>query len=85
MVKSGILILETHGKLIRHIDDSISYEFVEKKISKHLPGDVVHIPPNMTHRFCADSEPVELIEVSTKHLDDVIRLEDDYGRGTINW
>jgi hypothetical protein len=33
----------------------------------------------MVHRFAA-KEPVELIEVSTADLDDVVRLEDRYGR-----
>jgi mannose-6-phosphate isomerase len=32
------------------------------------------------HRFEAGAERVELIEVSTPELDDVVRLEDDYGR-----
>jgi hypothetical protein len=32
------------------------------------------------HRFCATSEDVVLVEVSTPELDDVVRLEDDYNR-----
>jgi hypothetical protein len=32
------------------------------------------------HRFGAGDKYVELIEVSTPHLDDVVRLEDDYKR-----
>jgi mannose-6-phosphate isomerase-like protein (cupin superfamily) len=43
-------------------------------------GDTVHITPGMVHRFCADEQPVVLIEVSTPELDDVVRLEDNYGR-----
>ena len=44
-------------------------------------GEAYHIAPGIVHRFCAplDSD-VELIEVSTPHLDDVMRLEDDYSR-----
>ena len=44
------------------------------------PGSTCHIPPGTVHRFCAGRECVTLIEVSTIHLDDVVRLEDDYGR-----
>ena len=36
--------------------------------------------PNQVHRFGAGKEYVELIEVSTPHLDDVVRLADDYKR-----
>lgn len=43
------------------------------------PGQAVHIPPGTVHRFEAVEDSV-LLEVSTPHLEDVIRLEDDYGR-----
>lgn len=43
------------------------------------PGDVFHIAPNVRHRMTAVDD-VKIIEVSTPELDDVIRLEDDYGR-----
>ncbi len=43
------------------------------------PGDHRHIPPGRIHRFSA-LERCELIEVSSPELDDVIRLEDDFGR-----
>jgi mannose-6-phosphate isomerase len=42
-------------------------------------GDHMRIPGGRIHRFEA-IERCELIEVSTPELDDVIRLEDDYGR-----
>jgi mannose-6-phosphate isomerase len=44
-----------------------------------LPGTLVHIPTGTVHRFEAVEDSV-LLEVSTPHLDDVIRLSDDYGR-----
>ena len=45
------------------------------------PGDSYRIEPNTIHRFIAPREGfVELIEVSTPEIDDVIRLDDDYGR-----
>jgi mannose-6-phosphate isomerase len=43
------------------------------------PGQAVHIPPDTVHRFEALEDSV-LLEVSTPHLTDVIRLEDDYER-----
>ncbi len=43
------------------------------------PGEFARVPTRRRHRFEA-LERVELIEVSTPELDDVVRLEDDYGR-----
>ena len=44
-------------------------------------GESMRIQPGTIHRFCAPKlTHVKLIEVSTPEIDDVIRLEDDYGR-----
>jgi mannose-6-phosphate isomerase-like protein (cupin superfamily) len=43
------------------------------------PGASQRIETGRIHRFEAISD-VRLIEVSTPELDDVVRLEDDYGR-----
>ena len=43
------------------------------------PGDRVHVSPKTVHRMTA-IEDCEIIEVSTPELDDVVRLEDRYGR-----
>jgi mannose-6-phosphate isomerase-like protein (cupin superfamily) len=47
-------------------------------------GACYHCPPKTIHRMINDSSmnylPVKVLEVSTNHLDDVIRLEDDYKR-----
>src|SRR5271166_4391062 len=69
-VLKGHLILEI-GKAgeIRHLD---MHE-----------DDVYHCPAGTVHRMvCSKDEPeaVQVIEVSTNHLDDVVRLEDDYNR-----
>ena len=45
------------------------------------PGDVYHVRPGAIHRFTACDTDVILLEVSTNHLDDVVRIEDDYSRG----
>jgi len=42
-------------------------------------GEAFHVPPGTIHRFTAIEE-TDLVEVSTPHLADVVRLEDDFGR-----
>ncbi|HUY55462.1 MAG TPA: cupin domain-containing protein [Candidatus Nanopelagicaceae bacterium] len=44
------------------------------------PGESQRILPRLKHRMTATSGPVELCEVSTPELDDVVRLQDRYGR-----
>ncbi len=41
--------------------------------------DSFHCPPNTIHRMVAVTD-VDVVEVSTPDLDDVVRLEDAYGR-----
>jgi mannose-6-phosphate isomerase len=42
-------------------------------------GDSVHLPPRTRHRVTA-VEDTDIFEVSTPEMDDVVRLEDRYGR-----
>jgi len=49
------------------------------EVKELLEGEVFHITPGLRHRFEAHEE-VELLEVSTPELDDVVRLDDRYGR-----
>lgn len=42
-------------------------------------GETRHIPPGRRHRMTGITD-VEVFEVSTNHLDDVVRHSDDYGR-----
>jgi mannose-6-phosphate isomerase-like protein (cupin superfamily) len=44
-------------------------------------GDSLYIPAGRRHRFRAVTA-CRVIEVSTPELDDIVRLEDDYGRVT---
>ena len=62
--KVSITLEEKNGELIEHI--------------LH-PQQSIHIPCGCKHRIAAQ-EDSEIFEVSTPHLDDVIRHEDDYGR-----
>ena len=50
-------------------------------ITKVYPGEALHINVGQIHRFGANESSVEVIEVSTPYLEDVVRLEDDYDRG----
>lgn len=51
----------------------------EIEVMELLPGQSRHVPTGKIHRFEAVTA-TQLIEVSTPEVDDVIRLEDDYGR-----
>ncbi len=44
------------------------------------PGDAYHIPPHTRHRMISGPAGCDILEVSTPELDDVVRLEDRYGR-----
>jgi len=43
------------------------------------PGESFHITPGLRHRMVAETT-CEVLEASTPELDDVVRLEDRYGR-----
>jgi mannose-6-phosphate isomerase len=63
------------GRLLLHLEDDAGVMTVREL----GPGDSARVPVGRRHRFEA-AERVELIEVSTPELDDVIRVEDDFGR-----
>ena len=53
----------------------------DSRVAREMgPGESVHIAPGTVHRMTA-LEPTDIFEVSTPELDDVVRLEDRYGRG----
>ena len=43
-------------------------------------GESYHVAPGTRHRMVAGAAGCDLFEVSTAELDDVVRLEDRYGR-----
>ena len=63
------------GRLRLHLEDDDGAVQIEEL----GPGDHRRVATGRTHRYEA-LERVELMEVSTPELDDVVRLEDDYGR-----
>ena len=68
-LQSGRLLFETRGK-----DEPGELRQIEMK-----PGDVFHIAPGTLHRMTG-IEDCDILEVSTPELEDVVRLEDRYGR-----
>ena len=57
-----------------------SYYEGEEPLHEELgPLAPVHVVPGMRHRMEA-LEDTDIVEVSTPELDDVVRLEDRYGR-----
>ena len=51
----------------------------EREKLRLAPDESLHIVPRMKHRMIA-VEDCDVLEVSTPELDDVVRLEDRYGR-----
>jgi len=63
------------GRLLFEIGDD-GRNLVRREMQ---PGERVHITPKTIHRMTA-IEDSDIFEVSTPELDDVVRLEDRYGR-----
>ena len=59
------LVVEEDSRLVRH---------------QLRAGDCYHVQPLTRHRMIAGPEGCEFVEVSSPELDDVVRLEDRYGR-----
>ena len=59
------LLVEENGEIVRH---------------PLREGESYHVTPGTRHRMVAAPSGCELFEVSTPELDDVVRIEDRYGR-----
>ncbi|MGW8281696.1 MAG: cupin domain-containing protein [Gemmatimonadota bacterium] len=68
-VKHETLFLQSGRMLFTH----------GEQVFEWLPGEAIEIPPGTVHRMEAIEDSV-ILEVSTPQLDDVVRLEDRYGR-----
>jgi quercetin dioxygenase-like cupin family protein len=68
-------ILVVAGRLLLHHGESPD-SIVQQELGV---GDYFHVPAGLVHRFEALAD-TKLVEVSTPQLDDVVRVEDDYGR-----
>jgi len=67
-------ILLWSGRILMEIQEAAGLARREMQ-----PGDRLHITPGTIHRMTAIDDS-DIIEVSTPELDDVVRLEDRYGR-----
>ena len=67
-------VFVSSGKLLFEIE-------VDGKLTgrEMLPGEAAHVTPKTVHRMTA-LEDTDVLEASTPELDDVVRLEDRYGR-----
>lgn len=62
------------GRLLFEIQEG------ERLVKREMkPGERVHVSPKTVHRMTAIEES-DIFEVSTPELDDVVRIEDRYGR-----
>ena len=68
-------ILVSAGRLRLHLEDDEGTVVIEEL----GPGDHRHVATGRIHRYEA-IDRCTLVEVSTPELDDVVRLEDDFGR-----
>jgi mannose-6-phosphate isomerase len=62
------------GRLILVVDEGKGLHERELK-----PGESYHVRPGVKHRMIAITD-CDVLEASTPELDDVVRLEDAYGR-----
>lgn len=69
----------SQGKMKFMYDDSGDFSGKSVKEVILLPGDAHHIPVKAVHRMIA-VEDCYVFEVSTPQLQDVVRIEDSYGR-----
>ncbi len=73
LVQRGLLLFETRP----------AGEQGELRRLEMRPGDAFHITPGTLHRMTG-LEDTDIVEVSTPELEDVVRLEDRYGRAGTN-
>ena len=73
VVKDETIHLQ-RGELVLLVDEA--GVLVERKLA---PGESYHIKPGTRHRMIAVTD-CDVLEVSTPEVDDVVRLEDAYGR-----
>jgi len=70
--------LVQHGEMDLEIGEGASLRTLRMKAN-----DTFHCLPKTVHRMIAVTD-VDVVEVSTPELDDVVRLEDNYGREGTN-
>jgi mannose-6-phosphate isomerase len=74
LVKEETLLLLS-GRLLVELESQNG----TMEVREAATGQVFHIPPGCRHRMSA-LETSDVLEVSTPELDDLVRLQDDFGR-----
>ena len=69
---------ETLRVLVGAMDLEVGHDAARETL-RMSAGDTFHVRPGTVHRMIA-VEDTDVLEVSTPELDDVVRLEDVYGR-----
>jgi mannose-6-phosphate isomerase len=76
--KDEVAVMISGEMLIRYdLGDKILRERIVKS------GEVVHFPPGLVHQEEAITD-CEIIEASTPHFNDRVRMEESYGKGSPN-
>lgn len=85
------LSLQVHEEKCEHVTLVSGEAFIYVEDNNGLaefqltPMEPVHIPPGVAHRIMSSSRSdAVLVEVSTPQLDDIIRIDDDYGRADVH-
>jgi mannose-6-phosphate isomerase-like protein (cupin superfamily) len=73
-IKKDETMFLSKGKVILELPDNKESREIELK-----EGDSIRILPGTKHRINALADSY-IYEVSTPHMDDVVRFQDDYGR-----
>ena len=74
---SGRMLFEIAPEPLKDADDGRARAALTSREMK--PGEAVHVVPKTVHRMTAITD-CDIFEVSTPELQDVVRLEDRYGR-----
>ncbi len=74
---AGRMLFEIAPAPLKDADEATAAGPLTKREMK--PGEAVHVTPKTVHRMTAITD-CDIFEVSTPELQDVVRLEDRYGR-----
>ncbi len=83
--KGSKLSLQYHKvkeETLRLLSGEMDMELGDGKKHEMDVGDVFHVPPGTLHRMIAKLDCL-VMEVSTPEVEDIVRVEDDYGRQLI--
>ena len=74
-----MLVIEGYGYVNLYSMDEDGEPTLTSSFPMRL-NDTIHIPPKQIHSLVAGPSGITVVEVSTNHLNDLVRLQDSYGR-----